>query len=134
METQTILTLVGICVTLLGIIAYHRLARSRNREERRIQAGKDLIASFDATKTTINDYNGYFYSLVNILRNHAENQKTAACEFKRHLGFVERYRFNKAWHKYHGDNAEILNLTHCKAGDVQRILLSQIEEILKFTR
>jgi len=134
MDTQTILVLIGICVTLFGIIARYRLARSRSQEERRIRAGRDLIDSFNITKKAINDYNGYFYSLVNILRNHAENQKTAAREFKRHLGFVERHRFNKAWHKYHGDNAEILNLTHCKAGDVQRILLSQIEEILKFTR
>jgi len=99
-----------------------------------MEAGKDLIASFDATKKAINDYNGYFYRLMNILQDHSECQKTAAREFKRHLGFVERYRFNKAWHKYDGDNAEILNLTHCKAEYVQRILLSQIEEILKFTR
>lgn len=99
-----------------------------------MEAGKDLIASFDTTKKAINEYNGYFYRLVNILRDHSERQETAAREFKRHLGFVERYRFNKAWHKYHGDNAEILNLTHCKAEDVQRILLSQIDRILKFTK
>ena len=126
--------IITTCVALFGIIAYHRLARWRNREERRIGAGKDLIASFEPSRKAIETYTGYFFHLVQMLRRQSEDQRVAANEFKRHLGRFKRHRFNKVWDEYRGNSANILDLTTHHPNDIKKILLGQIDNILKFTK
>ncbi|NOY72318.1 MAG: hypothetical protein GXP14_08070 [Gammaproteobacteria bacterium] len=120
---------------MFGYIANHRLTNWRNRKERQINAGKDLITAFDKVIKAINAYEGEFYLLENFLLSEFEGSRKAAREFRRHLGFIDHVRFNKAWNKYHDGDEDNPHFRHyIMSVHVKNTILNDIKEILKFTK
>ena len=94
-----------------------------------------MTTAFNDSRKAINSYDGHFYLLENILLKEFEGQKIVTREFKRHLDFINRYRFNKAWNKYHGGNDDAPYFRdYLMSGDIQGSLLSRINDILKFAK
>ncbi|MBI5603831.1 MAG: hypothetical protein HY879_10795 [Deltaproteobacteria bacterium] len=104
------------------------------KRDKRIEAGNKLLESFDSTKEAISKYNGQFYLLVQHLVIDFKTQKVIAREFRKHLGLINRCRFNKAWNEYYGGDEDDPDFLQYMSNDVHNLLLKRIGKILKFTK
>lgn len=94
-----------------------------------------MIEAFeDAIKAVKNDDGQAGYLLQNILIREFDKQKIATHEFRRHLGFINRIRFNKAWKTYHGGYEDYPDFKpYFMTDNGQKLFNHRVDKILKFS-
>jgi len=121
---------------LFGFLASHRLAFWRERHARLLQAGSEFREVLSNDLPLLGQEQRFSELMIRatLLQSYPRYRK-AVSDFRRHLGIINRLRFDHAWKKYHGGNEDRPDFTPYSDGkDRHQNFSKRIDALLKFTK